>query len=64
MTTQVFGRHVAHDTMISGAYKSEFADKKQFDVVAKKVIYGFDLNFCLIRLILNLAEIDRRIGGC
>lgn len=29
--------------MISGAYKSEFADKKQFDVVAKKVSYRLDL---------------------
>ncbi len=27
--------------MISGAYKSEFADKKQFDVVAKKVAIWF-----------------------
>ncbi|XP_046655218.1 methylmalonyl-CoA mutase, mitochondrial-like [Daphnia pulicaria] len=34
---KVFGRHVAHDTMISGAYKSEFADKEQFEVVAKKI---------------------------
>uniref|UniRef100_A0A0P5Z8G7 methylmalonyl-CoA mutase n=1 Tax=Daphnia magna TaxID=35525 RepID=A0A0P5Z8G7_9CRUS len=34
---KVFGRHVARDTMISGAYKSEFADKSQFDVVAKKI---------------------------
>jgi hypothetical protein len=33
----VFGRHVASDTLISGAYKSEFADKEQFEVVAKKV---------------------------
>lgn len=36
-TFQVFGRHVAHDTMISGAYKSEYADQKQFEIVAKKV---------------------------
>jgi len=34
---KVFGRHVAHDTMISGAYKSEYADQKELDVVNKKV---------------------------
>ena len=41
---KVFGRHVAHDTMISGAYKSEYADQKAFDIVAKKVPLLKNLN--------------------
>jgi len=34
---KVFGRHVAHDTMISGAYKSEYVDQKELEIVNKKV---------------------------
>merc|ERR1712071_590823 len=34
---KVFGRHVAHDTMISGAYKAEYADQKDLDIVSQKV---------------------------
>lgn len=35
---KVFGRHVAHDTMISGAYKSEYVDQKELEIVNKKVM--------------------------
>jgi len=34
---KVFGRHVASDTMVSGAYKSEYGDQKEFDAVAKRI---------------------------
>ena len=33
----VFGRHVAKDRLVSGAYKSEYVDKTEIDLVTKKV---------------------------
>jgi methylmalonyl-CoA mutase len=34
---KVFGRHVASDSLVSGAYKSEFGNPKEFDAVAKRI---------------------------
>ncbi len=34
---QVFGRHLATDRMVSGAYKSEFAHKEELEAVTAKV---------------------------
>lgn len=34
---KVYGRHVASDSLVSGAYKSEFGDAKEFDAVAHRV---------------------------
>lgn len=34
---KVFGRHVATDSLVSGAYKSEYGDQKELDVVQKRV---------------------------
>lgn len=64
---QVFGRHVAHDTMISGAYKSEYADKEQFEVVAKKVDWTKFEYACQFQMIIQPARaipvIDWWVGG-
>ena len=34
---QVFGRHVATDKFVSGAYKSEYADTQDLQKVMQKV---------------------------
>jgi methylmalonyl-CoA mutase len=34
---KVFGRHVASDSLVSGAYKSEFGDQKEFEAVANRI---------------------------
>lgn len=65
---QVFGRHVAHDTMISGAYKSEFADKEQFEVVAKKVDwtkfeFACQFQMMIIQPARAIPVIDWWVGG-
>jgi len=33
----VFGRHVASDSLVSGAYKSEYGNPKEFEAVAQRV---------------------------
>ena len=33
----MFGRHVASDTLISGAYKSEYAKPGELEIVSKRV---------------------------
>lgn len=35
---QVFGRHVASDSLVSGAYKSEYGNQSELDAVAARVI--------------------------
>ncbi|KAB7496717.1 Methylmalonyl-CoA mutase, mitochondrial [Armadillidium nasatum] len=34
---KVFGRHVATDRLVSGAYRSEYGDQNEIDAVAKKI---------------------------
>lgn len=34
---EVFGRHVATDSLVSGAYKSEYGNQKDLDAVALRV---------------------------
>ncbi|CAG7678015.1 unnamed protein product [Allacma fusca] len=40
---KVFGRHVASDSLVSGAYKSEYGDQKEFDAVASRIGEFLDL---------------------
>ena len=38
---QVFGRHVASDRMVSGAYKTEFGEEDEISKVIKRVEVGY-----------------------
>ena len=42
MFFQVFGRHTASDRMVSGAYKSEYGQHDDIDMVMKRVEVGQD----------------------
>jgi len=34
---QVYGRHVASNRMVSGAYKTEYGDEKEIDAIIARV---------------------------
>ena len=39
----MFGRHVATNRLVSGAYKTEYGDASEIDVVMKRVQVGISL---------------------